>query len=352
MVDDSALYRQSIQNVLRDCAHVSVVGTAGNGIEALEKIGQLDPDLLTLDVRMPDMDGIELLNEIRSRNLRPKAIMVSGYTAEGAQVTTDALLEGAFDFVLKPSGGNADANRRSLKESLEQKISAYLKSTEQRATSTRAELSDRIGANQVAAVAPVATSACRAVIIGASTGGPKTLKNVLPKLPVGLPVPIFVVQHMPANYTRSLACRINEICPYEVSEARDSMEAEAGKAFFAPGGKQMRLEQKESQLLIRINDDPPENGVRPSVDYLIRSAAQILDGAALAIIMTGMGRDGLIGCRQLKQDGGYVFAQSEEDCIVYGMPKAIIDEGLADRILTPGKIAPAIVRHLKRSAGQ
>jgi two-component system chemotaxis response regulator CheB len=193
VVDDSALYRQSIRNVLRDCAHVSVVGTAKNGVEALEKIGQLDPDLLTLDVRMPDMDGIELLNEIRRRKLRPKAIMVSGYTSEGAQVTTDALLEGAFDFVLKPSGGDAEANRRSLKESLEQKIGAFRVSTEQRAKPPRAAENDLASASQVADGAPVAASACRAVIIGTSTGGPRTLKNVLPKLPVGLPVPIFIV---------------------------------------------------------------------------------------------------------------------------------------------------------------
>jgi two-component system chemotaxis response regulator CheB len=157
---------------------------------------------------------------------------------------------------------------------------------------------------------------------------------------------------MPAKYTRSLALRLNEVCPYDVLEASDSMEATAGKAFFAPGGKQMKLEKKNSHLLVRVNDDPPENGVRPSVDYLVRSASEVLDGAALAIIMTGMGRDGLTGCQQLKQDGGYVFAQSQDDCIVYGMPKAIIDQGLADRILTSGKIAPAIVRHLKRSAGQ
>ena len=352
VVDDSALYRQSIQNVLRDCENISVIGTAKNGVEALEKIAQLDPDLLTLDVQMPDMDGIELLNEIRRRKLRPKAIMVSGYTSEGAQVTTDALLEGAFDFVLKPSGDTAAANRRLLKESLEQKINAYRESAQQPGKQRHdGELGQPVPA-PTSDIMPVAKLACQAVILGTSTGGPKTLKNVLPKLPDGLPVPIFVVQHMPAKYTQSLARRLNEICHYDVVEAGDLMEAKPGTAFVAPGGKQMKLERKGSRLLVRINDDDPENGVRPSVDYLIRSASEVLGGAVLAVIMTGMGRDGLAGCTQLKRDSGFVFAQSQDDCIVYGMPKAIVDEGLSDRILTSGKIAPAIVRHVKRSAGQ
>jgi two-component system chemotaxis response regulator CheB len=352
VVDDSALYRQSIQNVLRDCADVSVVGTAKNGVDALEKICKLDPDLLTLDVQMPDMNGIELLNEIRRRKLRPKSIMVSGFTSEGAQVTTDALLEGAFDFVLKPSGNNAEANRQSLKESLEQKISAFRESTARRKPQIRTTENRQTVSTYVTDVAQVAKSACRAVIIGTSTGGPTTLKNVLPKLPVGLPVPILIVQHMPSQYTRSLAQRLNEACPYEVVEASDMMEINAGQAYFAPGGKQMKLVRIDSRLRVRVTDDPPENGVRPSVDYLIRAASEVLNGAALAVILTGMGRDGLAGCQQLKQHGGFVFAQSQDDCIVYGMPKAVIDEGLADRILTSGKIAPAIVRHVKRSAGK
>ncbi len=352
IVDDSALYRQSIQNVLRDCPEVAVVGTAKNGVDALEKIDQLDPDLLTLDVRMPDMDGIELLNEIRKRKLRPKAIMVSGYTTQGAQVTTDALLVGAFDFVLKPTGSNAEDNRQSLKDSLVEKIGAFRESTRQFANNLRRSLDKPVGSNAIVESAPIAKSACQAVIIGTSTGGPQTLKNVLPKIPAGLHVPILIVQHMPEKYTLSLARRLNEAAPYEIVEAADRMEATAGNAFIAPGGKQMKLEKNNSRLLIRITDDPPENAVKPAVDYLIRSASEVLDGAVLVVIMTGLGRDGLAGCQQLKEAGGFVFAQSRDDCIVYGMPKAIIDNGLADRILTSGKIAPAIVRHLKRSVGQ
>jgi two-component system chemotaxis response regulator CheB len=175
------------------------------------------------------------------------------------------------------------------------------------------------------------------------------LKTVLPRLPVTLPVPVLVVQHMPGQYTRSLASRLNELCELEILEADDLAEAEAGKVFIAPGGKQTRLERIGTTLALRVTDDSPENGVRPSADYLLRSTVDVLNGNALAVIMTGMGRDGLAGCRLLKQAGGYVFAQCQDDCVVYGMPKAVIEEGLADRALPLGKIAPAIARHVRRS---
>jgi two-component system chemotaxis response regulator CheB len=197
--------------------------------------------------------------------------------------------------------------------------------------------------------APVPSAACLAVLIGTSTGGPVALKAVLPKLPGDLSVPVLVVQHMPAQYTRSLAGRLSQICDLDVVEARDQMEVAAGQVVIAAGGKQMKLERDGTNLLVRVNDDPPEHGVRPSVDYLIHSASEVLQGQALAVIMTGMGQDGLAGCRQLKHVGGYVFAQCQDDCVVYGMPKAVIEADLADRVLPLGKIAPAIVRHLKRS---
>ncbi len=350
IVDDSALYRQSIQNVLRGIDDAETVGVAKNGLDALEKIERLDPDLLTLDVQMPDMDGIELLREIKSRRLRPKAIMVSSFTSKGAQVTTDALMEGAFDFILKPSGSSSDANRQRLQDDLREKLSAFRESSvagRRVDKGTASKLATE--ADDVAEAAPAAQSACQAVIIGTSTGGPAALKAVLPRLPAELSVPVLVVQHMPAKYTQSLAVRLNSICPLEVVEATNNMQAIGGKVIVAAGGKQMSLSRRHGQLRIGVNDDPPENGVRPSIDYLIRSATEAVNGNALAVIMTGMGRDGLAGCGALKLAGGYVFAQSQADCVVYGMPKAVIDERLADRQLPLGKVAPAIVRHIKRS---
>lgn len=348
MVDDSALYRQSIRNVLRGVENAEAVGIAKNGLDALEKIEQLDPDLLTLDVQMPDMNGIELLREIKHRRMRAKAIMVSSYTSEGAQVTTDALLEGAFDFILKPTGSDSATNRQQLGQELQQKVSAFRESASVADHGTVASRRIADGEDLDKAV-PTAKSECRAVIVGTSTGGPAALKAMLPRLPADLSVPVLVVQHMPKQYTKSLAMRLNTICELEVIEATDRMDAVAGKVIIAEGGKQMKLASSGNRLIVRVTDDPPENGVRPAVDYLIRSAAEVLDGDSLAVIMTGMGRDGLEGCKSLKQAGGFVFAQGPNDCVVYGMPKAVIEEKLADRILPLGKMAPAIVRHIKRS---
>ncbi len=351
VVDDSALYRQTISNVLHQQSDIRVVGKARNGVEALEKIADLDPDLLTLDVQMPDMDGITLLREINRRRLRAKAIMVSSFTSEGAQVTTEALLEGAFDFVLKPATGDATENRRVLGEALREKITAFRFSRGGRPgrAAGPARPVARVSPGEVAERAPRATSSCRVVVIGTSTGGPVALKTVLVKLPSTLSVPVLIVQHMPPKYTESLANRLNQLSELTVREAVDGTEVEKGTAVIAPGGQHVKLERRNARVYLRLTNDPPENGCRPAVDYLLRSAADVYHGDGLAVIMTGMGRDGTRGCAELKEKGGYVFAQHEDGCVVYGMPKSVIQAGLADRVLPLGKIAAAIVRHVKRS---
>ena len=273
--------------------------------------------------------------------------MVSSFTSEGAQVTTDALMEGAFDFVLKPSSNDSLANRQMLRDSLDEKIAAFRESLAPRRR--RSRRLKKGASEEVAEDTPEATSACQAVVIGCSTGGPAALRIVMSKLREDLPVPLFVVQHMPAQYTRSLASRLNDYSPLQVVEAEDGVRAAPGTVYLAPGGKQMQVKGNPDRLVIAINDDPPENGIRPSVDYMLRSAAKVLEGNALAVIMTGMGRDGIVGASLLKQAGGFVFAQHQEDCVVYGMPKAVVESDLADRILPLGKIAPAIMRHVKRS---
>ena len=341
IVDDSALYRQAINNALRDEAGVSVVGLAKDGVEALQKIEELDPDLLTLDVQMPGMDGIGVLREMNKRGLRPKAIMVSSLTSQGAQVTTDALLEGAFDFILKPSGGDAAGNHRQLRDSLTEKINAFRQANGRVARRTRR------------AAAPDTTPpegiACRAVLVGTSTGGPAALKAVLPRLSADLAVPVLVVQHMPPQYTKSLAKRLDELCPLQVSEASSGAEVRPGCVLIAPGGRHMKLTRRDGRVFVRISDDPQEHGCRPSVDYLFRSAVEAFDGNALGVIMTGMGRDGVAGCTELKRRGGYVIAQHEDGCLVYGMPKAVIEAGAADRVLTLENLATAIGRFVEQS---
>lgn len=348
IVDDSALYRQTLQNRLRDLEEVSVVGIAKNGNDALEKIVNLEPDLLTLDVEMPDMSGIEVLRQINARQLHTKAIMVSSFTCAGAQITTDALLEGAFDFILKPSGSDPEENRRLLFEELTQKIHAF-RQNQHRPRAGERRNPKAVSSLDAADRAPEPESHCRAVLIGISTGGPAALRTVLPRLPREFPVPILIVQHMAPQFTTSLAKRLNEMSEIRVVEASNGMEIEPGTVHIAPGGHQMKIQCQGDRALIQLTEDPPENNCRPAADYLFRSAATELGGNVLGVIMTGMGRDGVKGCQAVKDRGGFVFAQAEEGCVVYGMPKAVIEEGLADRALNLGKIAPAIVRHVKRS---
>lgn len=339
IVDDSALYRQMICNVLRNVPGVEVAGTAKSGRDALDQVAALAPDLLTLDVRMPDIDGIDVLRELKKRRSRAKAVMVSGLTAEGAQVTTDALMEGAFDFILKPSGPDAAANRSALLEALREKLQAFRDS---RSAARRGPLRSLT----VKPAPALPSSGYGVAAIGASTGGPVALREVLALLPGDLPAPLLIVQHMPAQYTHSLAVRLNEASPLEVVEACDGMTLEPGFAYLAPGGRQMKVVQPGGRYRIKITDDPAENNCRPSVDYLLRSVADVFGDRAVAVIMTGMGRDGTEGCRQLKQRGACVIAQHPEGCAVFGMPKAVIDEQLADRIVPLGGIAAALMNQL------
>lgn len=335
IVDDSALYRQLVKNVLRDVPRVEVVGQAKTGAEALERLAECNPHLLTLDVQMPDMNGLEVLHALKKMPSTAKAIMLSSLTGQGTQVTTDALLAGAFDFIQKPNGNDASANRVALLESLSEKIGTIRESLEikmpRRASTNIAEPTARRG--RIAAV-----------VIGTSTGGPVALREVLPKLPTTLKVPIFVVQHMPARYTKSLANRLNESSLLPVQEALDGMKIEPNMVYIAPGGLQMCISKSPKGTVIKTVDDPPENNCKPAVDYLFRSAAEVYGGNLLAVILTGMGRDGTEGCRIIKQLGGSVIAQHPEGCVVYGMPKAVVEEQLADRVIPLEKIASWIVR--------
>jgi two-component system chemotaxis response regulator CheB len=357
IVDDSALYCQLVKNVLREVPQVEVVGAAKSGQDALDQLDSLAPDLMTLDVRMPHGDGIDVLRELKKRRSPTKAIMLSSLTANGAQVTTDALMEGAFDFIHKPGGPDAGANRKALLAALNEKIAVFRDSRKGRLARLRAGVvakpqavvkptsASRTIRATVAENAPAA-SLCEAVLIGTSTGGPVALREVLSQLPGDLPAPVLIVQHMPAQYTHSLAQRLNESSPLEVVEACDGMNLEPGWAFLAPGGRHMKIVRRGSHHKIQITDDPPENSCRPSVDYLFRSAAEVFGGRTLAVIMTGMGRDGTEGCRELKRLGAHVIAQHIDGCVVYGMPKAVIEEHLADQIVPLDQIAPTMLERL------
>jgi two-component system chemotaxis response regulator CheB len=360
VVDDSALYRQMVKNILRDIPDVEVVGVASSGLEALNRLPECDPQLLTLDVQMPDMNGLELLKTIKKRRLPVKAIMLSSLTAEGAQVTTDALLAGAFDFIQKPGSFDAKANRTVLQALLTEKLNAFRESIKSKLPrSSRAPTSDTTVTKDFRAntapkneqaesksIVPVSSkkNPVRAVLIGTSTGGPVALREVLPKLPETLNVPVFVVQHMPARYTKSLAERIAETSQLPISEAYDGMVAVPNHVYIAPGGLHLRIVSSGSKVVMKTNDDPPEHNCRPAVDHLFRSATEVYGGDLLAVILTGMGRDGAQGCRIIKNLGGTVFAQHPDGCVVYGMPKVVVEEQLADRVVPLEKIASWIVR--------
>jgi two-component system, chemotaxis family, protein-glutamate methylesterase/glutaminase len=359
VVDDTAFYRKIVADALRGVAEVDVVGTAVNGQAALEKLDELRPDLLTLDLEMPDFDGIEVLRRLRLRRAAPGVIMLSAHTSSGAAATTKALGLGAFDFVLKPVGSDPEVNARRLAEQLRHKVEAFAAFRAGRAdkgppasVGRRAETPRISGAPINAPAVDAETNDAlpgtpvEAVVLGISTGGPDALSKLLPRLPADLPVPVLIVQHMPPIFTRSLADDLNARSALRVVEAVDGQAAEPGLVLIAPGGKQMRLAREDEGLVVRITDDPPENSCRPAVDYLFRSAAEHLGPAVLALIMTGMGSDGTLGLRQLKKRGAFVIAQNRESSVVFGMPAGPIEEGLADVVAPLSEIHRHIVRCL------
>ena len=325
------MYRKVVRDVLKQLPNVEVVGVAADGKIALEKLAQLRPDLVTLDLEMPGLDGLGVLRELRRQSHPPGAIMLSAFTSGGAQATTAALRLGAFDFVLKPTCSSVNESLDQLRSELLPKVRAFAWSREakQAGPSSRARLESPTSS----APAPRSTSLParkpRVVALGVSTGGPVALHHLLPKLPGHFRVPVLIVQHMPPMFTRSLADDLDKLCQLSVSEASDGDHVSPGRILIAPGGKQMRVEQNGTSVVIRVTDDPPENNCRPSVDYLFRSVAQTYGQRALGVIMTGMGDDGTEGCRLLNRSGAAILAQDETSCVVYGMPKKPIEEGLA-----------------------
>jgi two-component system, chemotaxis family, protein-glutamate methylesterase/glutaminase len=311
VVDDSALFRMLLRNVLSQIPHCEVVASVGDGQTAIESILRLQPDLVTLDVEMPGLSGIEVLHALKRQRCTSKILMVSRHTTAGAQVTTDALLEGAFDFILKPSGTDPLQNRQVLLGELQSRIAAL---TEVDAAIANPASTDR----------PVLSSGkIKAVVIGCSTGGPDALAQIIPHLPASLPVPVIIVQHMPEGFTRTLAARLNEASELNVVEAEDGLSIGPGKVVLARGGRHLRLSRdSSSNLRIHLDDAPAEHGCRPAVDYTLRTVVDVLGGEVLVLVLTGMGRDGTEGCRLVRQHNGHIIAQHRDSCVVYGMPKS------------------------------
>lgn len=330
VVDDSTIYRKVVRDVLGSLPNVEVIGVAHDGIQALERIKSYKPDLVTLDLEMPNLDGIGVLRELHSQKIDVGAIMLSAFTKRGAQTTTTALSLGAFDFILKPNTTSMEESVRHLKSDLEPKITAYRfkkNIAEPRTKPTPA-------AKSLPSYVSNSTKICQpnVVVIGVSTGGPQALSNLLPKIPATFPVPILVVQHMPPMFTKSLAEDLDARCQLSVHEACDGQTVKAGNVYIAPGGRQMRLGGSLHFPLIDITNDPPERNCKPAVDYLFRSTAEMFGSKSLGVILTGMGDDGTIGSGLIRQAGGSVIAQDEASCVVYGMPKSVADKGFVNRV--------------------
>lgn len=351
MVDDTIVYRKAVSDIIDDLPEVELVGVAHNGKIAMSKIKMLEPDLITLDIEMPVMNGLDVLAEIQKNNLNVGAIMLSTLTAEGGEMTMKALELGAFDFILKPQSKSQSEGKNEIKKLIHPMIKAFAKSRNARSSLRQPSPQKPLTQPKPRVATKPSTYKGRSeiIVIGVSTGGPNALTQVLPKLPAIIGVPVVIVQHMPPVFTKSLAASLNKKCALTVKEAEDREHLQNNTVYIAPGGKQMKLIASADgrNRQIKITNDPPENSCKPSVDYLFRSVADYYVGRTTAVIMTGMGSDGTKGLEILNNKGGFIIAQNEQSCVVYGMPKAPIESGIVDSIVPLHSIADAILKSLK-----
>jgi len=336
IVDDSAVFRRALSDLFGTDPAFEVVGTASNGQLALEAIARLKPELVTLDVEMPVMDGLATVSEIRKIDRRLPILMFSTLTSSGAGATLEALNRGASDYCTKPTGG-LGASIEQLKREMLPKARALL-GLDRPSVRPAAPMRKSLGIAPTGG-APGGPKRVEIIAIGCSTGGPNALAMLIPALPEKLPVPVVVVQHMPPVFTRLLADRLNTQSKVHVEEAKDGSVLESGKVYIAPGDFHMVIEKCAGGGRVRLNQNAPENFCRPAVDPLFRSVAAVYPGAAIAAVLTGMGRDGTKGCDDLRRTGARIVAQDEASSVVWGMPGSVAEKGLADEILPLERVA-------------
>jgi two-component system chemotaxis response regulator CheB len=367
VVDDTIVYRKLVSDIAESVPGVRVVGTAPNGKIALSRIAMLKPDLVTLDVEMPEMNGIEVLEHMKAAGLGGNFLMVSALTTRGADLSLLAIELGAMDAIAKPDG--AAISRADFQAELRARIENFARRSEIRKIlgggQARPELASLpLGARPAAGMAagtpggaagaaparrPTARQACEIVAIGISTGGPAALLELVPALPADIPVPILIVQHMPALFTASLANSLTHRGKLPVKEAENGEVLRPGRIYLAPGGRHMRVDLGADAItkVLRVTDDPPENNCRPSVDYLFRSVARQYYGRALALVMTGMGNDGAKGAGDIRKAGGEILVQDEESSVVWGMPGSTVALGFADEVLPLSRLAGEIMARIR-----
>ncbi|WP_082087900.1 protein-glutamate methylesterase/protein-glutamine glutaminase [Domibacillus indicus] len=352
VVDDSAFMRKLISEFLSEHPQLEVIGFGRNGRDAVKKALELQPDIITLDIEMPEMDGLEALKEIMGK--QPCAvIMLSSLTKEGSETTLKAIELGAVDFIAKPSG-TISLDLHKIKDVLIEKVLAASKAN----ISMRPVLSEKPVPVQPPADShhpagsPIFSQGHgkkmdKLVLIATSTGGPRALQHVVTKLPRALPAPVVVVQHMPPGFTKSLSERLNTLSEIHVKEGEDGEILQKGTVYIAPGGKHLRLKKAGTSTVIALDESAPEGGHRPAANTTFRSAAEIQGLEKVAVVMTGMGSDGAEGLVKLKETGSVkAIAEAKETCVVYGMPKAAVATHLVDDVVPVDEIASAIVKHV------
>jgi two-component system, chemotaxis family, protein-glutamate methylesterase/glutaminase len=343
VVDDSLVIRRLVVDTLGSDPDVEVVGQAPNGKIALEKVAALGPDAVTMDIEMPEMNGIDAVRALRRTHPGLPVVVLSTLTERGAAATLDALAAGASDYVTKPSNvGSFADTQRNVREQLIPKIKAL--------TSSRRAATTPVAPPPPTAPRRARTAAFGVLAIGCSTGGPDALASVLPSLPADLPVPVVIVQHMPAVFTRLLANRLDAQCRLTVTEAQHGDAVVPGRVLLAPGGFHLVVRRRGTSVVAELTEDPPENFCRPAVDVLFRSVASAYGDRALAAVLTGMGRDGGRGAKVVRDAGGEVYVQDDATSVVWGMPGAVAGAGLADKILPLPQVGPALAAALTRPA--
>lgn len=346
--DDSVAARRFLTEGLRRVEGIEVVGVGKNGREAIELVRSSRPDVLLLDVEMPVMDGIDAVRALRQFNRDLPVVMFSSLTKSGCEATLDALAAGANDYASKPEPtNNLEDAFKYIRNELVPKIRQLVKGKGGQSTNVAAEPSSRkstLNTNRPTPAKPIPkySGSSEIVVIGSSTGGPNALAEMLPMVSGQLRVPVLIVQHMPTVFTKMLADRLGNLCDLEIREAVHGEIPRAGTVLIAPGGQHMELEGTTLSPKVVLHTGPEENSCRPAVDVLFRSVAALYREKALGVILTGMGKDGLEGCRHLAQKGSRIIAQDEESSVIWGMPRAVADAGLADDVLPLKKIAGAI----------
>ncbi|MGV8837153.1 protein-glutamate methylesterase/protein-glutamine glutaminase [Cellvibrio sp.] len=369
VVDDSNFFQHRLKDIINEHPDLKVIGIASNGREAVEKAEQLKPDIITMDFEMPVMDGVTAIKLIMA-NRKVPILMFSSLTYEGAKVTLDALAAGALDFIPKDFA-EVSRSSDSLKKKLHERLITLAGVTARTVPVIEPKPSSIPAAPNLRAPVPVAPAASRSpvnnhqdessktsgpdnyrlkkqpkiLVIGASTGGPVALAEVLITLPANFPLPIVLVQHMPENFTKAFAERLNKQCNIRVREAVDGDQLQPGLALLAPGGKQLMLDKRNGGSVRVLPDDERVN-YKPSLDITFGSAANIYGDKVLGVVLTGMGSDGCNGARLLKEAGSALWSQDEASCVIYGMPMAVARAGLTDKVLSLKEIGPRLVREV------